>query len=34
MVGQHTREILHDLGYDKEAVEALIAEGAVTTWDG
>ncbi len=33
MVGQHTREILDELGYDKEAVDALVDGGAVGTWD-
>jgi hypothetical protein len=30
-LGQHTAEILHSIGYDARAVEALAAEGVVET---
>lgn len=33
MVGQHSREILTELGYRAEAIDALVATGAVATWE-
>jgi crotonobetainyl-CoA:carnitine CoA-transferase CaiB-like acyl-CoA transferase len=32
MVGQHTREILDELGYDKETVDDLLAAGVTAEW--
>ena len=33
VLGQHTREILAELGYDDAAITALADGGAVTTFD-
>jgi crotonobetainyl-CoA:carnitine CoA-transferase CaiB-like acyl-CoA transferase len=33
MVGQHTREILEELGYDTAAVDRLVLQGSVAVWD-
>jgi crotonobetainyl-CoA:carnitine CoA-transferase CaiB-like acyl-CoA transferase len=30
VVGQDTRKVLHDVGYDDERIDALIAAGAVS----
>ncbi|MEE2778039.1 MAG: hypothetical protein VYE73_14885 [Acidobacteriota bacterium] len=29
LLGQHTRELLHELGYDKQHVQALVDENVV-----
>jgi crotonobetainyl-CoA:carnitine CoA-transferase CaiB-like acyl-CoA transferase len=31
LLGEHTREILRDYGYDDAAIDALVAEGVVAT---
>jgi crotonobetainyl-CoA:carnitine CoA-transferase CaiB-like acyl-CoA transferase len=32
MLGQHTKEVLHDLGYEHPAIAQLVASGAVACW--
>ena len=33
MLGEHTRELLHEYGYDDDAIDALVAEGVVESVD-